>query len=419
MPLSGSSSLCSDPLFNPEYLRKPLTLEVAHKDGTVELINTLGVEFRAGANLAFNIDEDDEDIQLTVGPGVGQEDPYFRQKFNALVSLTSANDGGSPLTGPYLNPATGEIPDGPAWSFTRNSMWIASINGVGPDPISGAFFFTQMSCTILGLFETNDGYPEASAAYLQIVDQCVPCNLDNCLVLDQLWLYLDRLTAFYNYVFELLYKTDTTTIPAHPDGGIVENYAGVNMQHQALRGLWDYQVHRSSFKLGALGQGQSIVATAYYRNVSNVTVGAPGLTLTLVFEFYRNGVLWDNISSELIKGKVLFRDDADNPPNEILFKRFVSQSFSPAPEMAHTYTVVLDTYDGGDVDLVAGGVARADFVIMITDTEDFDDGADYTVRVIGTLTPTHLIETGNPTGEVTTERLVSFVPGDVFSASST
>lgn len=422
--MSSSSATCN-PDFNPEYLRKPIELTVVHSDGTSEAVVTAGVYLLPGANFSFDADAESDLVILSAGPGIGEEDPYYRQKFNALAALTSDNDNGSPLAGPSVDPTTGVVPEGDPWTFTRESMWLAAINGIPPDSLAGAFFLAVDPCSILGTFDTVEinGYPQASEASLTYIDQCVPCNGGNCLVLQQLYTFVSRLETFYDYLFALWYNTDTTNIPAHPDGGVRDNYAGLVMQHQATRSLWDYKVHRSSFRMSVLGQGQSIVVAAYYRNVSNADVGNPsGLTLTLTFAFFRNGVAWQQITEDLIKGRVLTdRPGADSPPAEIITKTLANETFTPWPTSAHTYEAELNTFDAGlpgSRFLSAGGVLRADFVLMVTDTQAFDDGATYTVQVTGMLTPTHLIESGNPTGDIALSDIVTFVPGDPQGSST-
>ena len=400
--------------FNPDATtRKPISLAVIHRDESEEAIPAGKVVFADGANLAFRVSEDTDEVTIEAAPGIGNEDPYFRQKFDALVALNETNDSVHPLEGPYAD-ANGVIPYGLDWSFTNLSIWLAAINNNPGDYVSGAGFLSNGICGNFGEFVTNDGYPQYDPAELLVLDVCAPC-LD-CLTYKRLGEYLTRISSFYDYSLALITNQDTDTPPVHPDGDIPELRSGLLPQVQASMRMWDYLVHNSSVKFSTIAQGQSIVTAVYYKNVSDFEVGTDpnGITIELIFTFQRNGVDWDGITDELIETRLLARDGADNPPDSIRAYT-ISTSFPDT----HTVQVILTTFDSAILDerrLPSAGTLYADVALMVTDLALFDDGGDYTVDVCMNISPTHLITAGNPTGEIDQCKMVYFTPPAVESS---
>ena len=394
--------------FSPDAtVRRPVSLAVIHRDASEEEIPAGGVVFAEGANLAFRVSEDTDEVTVEVAPGIGNEDPYYRQKYNALVALNETNDSTNPLEGPYAG-TDGVIPYGLDWSFTSLSIWLAALNNNPGDYVSGAGFLSNGICGNFGEFVTNDGYPQYDPAELAVLDVCAPCM--DCLIYSRLGDYLNRISAFYDYNLELITNQDTDTPPVHPDGDTPEVRSGLLPQVQASMRMWDYLLHNSSVKFSAAAQGQSIVTAIYYKNVSNAAVGVPpnGITMELFYTFQRNGVNWDGITDALIDTRLLARDGSDNPPDNIR-----AYTISTSFPNAYTVRVILTTFDSAILaarNLPSGGSLYADVALLVTDLTLFDDGGNYTVDICLNISPTHLITAGNPTGALDQCKLVYFTP---------
>ena len=390
--MTSSSSEEFD-LLNPEIsCRKLVNLTVEHADGTSEVIPAGGVALDAGANVAFVIADDDDEITVEVEPGVGGEDPYYRDKFNGLASL----QGGETVSG------AGDDGGKPDWLFTDQVLYITRVNGVFSEAFSGTLFILGDACSTLGEFEAaaGPGYPEepstcpivegessaegssevACAAALTILDVCTPCI--DCLQYYRIEEFLDRIRTFYDYIFELSYDNQTTTIPEHPDGGVQEEFTGVLQQFMSSLRYWDFLLHNSTIKLSAQAFGQSVVAAAFYRNISDFTVGdgVDGVTLTFLFTFQKvdsGGTAsdWDGVTASISDVIVLDRQgrcSADLGGSGVTY---------PSDN-----EVMVVTTSG--IDLVSGAEIYSDVAVVLLNTALSNDPA-FTYRVLVDLTVSH------------------------------
>jgi len=303
------SSNCDD---TDASLRRLVSLCVEHADGTIDIVQDGGVSLVAGANVSFNTEFDDEDILVELDPEAGGEDPYYRQKFNALAYI-----------------AEGEVSSGEeldirrtAWVFSDRSIFTATVNQTPAEDVSGAIFITGDACFTAGEFESDlgAGYPQdgryvipeygssstlmLTGAELVYTDICAPC-LD-CPQYYRLEEYINRIEAFYDYIFALSYDNSTGSVPAHPDGGVRETTTGTLQQFMAVRKYWDYLVHNSTVKLSAQAYGQSVVVAGFYRNISDRAIGdgADGVTFQFLLSFKKvdsggNVTAWSGISQSI------------------------------------------------------------------------------------------------------------------------
>lgn len=415
--MSGSSSSSCPELFNPDArLRRLVNLSVVKSDGTEVDIPEGQVVLQNGGNVAFELDEDRDETTISVSPGAGTEDPYLTQKFEALSNIQETNTADNPLTGPFEDPETGIIPEGDPWSFTTQSLWLGAINNTPADPGSGSFFIVGDRCMSVGEFENEEqGYPQdprvcetvptesssvpqevPCAAELALLDICIPCT--DCLTWLRLEEYIGRISEFYDYILELTLDEETTTIPEHPDGGIREDFTGTYAQYIAAARYWDSLVHRSVLKLSAQGQGQSISVAGFYRNISDGEIGsAPdGVTFTYTLNFLRNGSNFNAFTANNTDVRALDRNGKTSA-----FLDSVSYLGS------HTITVVMKSglISPSTVGLSSGDEVYADFVLLIKDSDLFDDlTSEYTVDVDMSVTPTHIGTT------VSRDTTVYFVP---------
>ena len=390
---SSSSCYCEGDDFNPDTrLRTLVNLSVEHADGSIEPVIGDGIVFVDGANFEFMIPEETDETTINVSPGTGIEDPYYRDKYNALAQMVpegSASGGGAD-------------PEHPSWTFTDASIWLAAMNHVGADPITGAMFLTGDDCVGFGEF-LSGGYPEPTPAELRILDICIPC-LD-CLTYLRVEEYLDRIRTFYDYIYNLANWQDTASPPPHPDGGVRETFAGVLEQTMTALRYWDNLVQRSSVKLSAQCYGQSVVAAGFYRNISDREIGVlpNGVTLTLTFHFQKKdgaGVVtdWDGIAAEISDVKILDREGKCSA-----FEGLLGITIGPN-------TVVVQTISGSN--MASGKEIYSDVALILLNTELFNSTAySYQVDVTLEVTPTHLgpVSSANP---VTKHTLVYFRPPD-------
>ena len=96
-----SSSACPIETLNPDSdLRRLVALSVEKRDGSLTEISSGQVFFQAGGNVSFAIDENRDEILINVLDAGGNEDPYYRQKLEALSDLPSD----SSVSGPFPEP---------------------------------------------------------------------------------------------------------------------------------------------------------------------------------------------------------------------------------------------------------------------------------------------------------------------------
>lgn len=415
---SSSSGGGADPYADFYLLCPRLTLQVENQDG-VTTLDPGGVVLRAGSNFELILDEETDEIRLNAGAAVGVQDPYYQEKYDALAGLTSANDALNPVTGPTVGV-------GPTWAFTRLSMWLATLNNALADEHSGAIFLNHDACSVAGEFDLitpTEAYPELVAAELSLLDICVPCR--DCGTWGRLSTYLTRLRAAFDYMFELVYNDNTTVLPTPPTGLPAETFNGLYWQWLATQRMWDYLVHASCAKFSAQGQGQSIVAAGYYRNITDGDVGDP-IRASVTFVFTRNGVIWEGIDAAAAESRWLARNTTDHT--------MISDVANP-DEIGTYYLKTYGIYEAAAV--ASSEVVYADVALLINDSRLPDELQDFRVYVIFELTPTHLIddnvidwgvetwewvdilaETGGPTGRVIKAETVYFVPREATDSSS-
>jgi len=401
---------------NDKDIRTPINLRVIHKDGSEDIISDGGVVFQGGANISFEVAEDDDLVNMSANPGSGTEDPYYRQKYNSLAGLTVLNNGGNPIAGPFFDPDLGLTPSGPAWVFTRESMWIGAINNTPGSAVSNVFFVNSSACSNLGQFDTDDGYPEVLPYELSILDICIPCT--DCDIWNRLNEYIDRLDEFYDYQLDLVQNENTSVPPEHPDGGTPNTYSGIYPQVLSSQRFWDYLVHNGSLKFSSESQGQSVVVATYYNNISTGIVGdggGNGVTITYEYGFYRNGILWAGVSDTLLEPRLLAREGSDNPPDNI--RTYTLNSVFTTTKITVTMTTFDNSLPGPRL-VPSGGVLYSDLVLLIKDFTQFDDDAEYYVDITMTIDRTHLIAPGNPTGTRMLSTRVFFVPSEEPPSSS-
>jgi hypothetical protein len=386
-------------ILNTDYEHRILpNLQVVHTDGSVDVIPAGRVVLQAGANVEFVVDDDRDEITLNVQPGVGNEDPYLTQKLAAFASLSDANTGGNPITGPFPDPNTNITPDGPAWSFTRESMWIGAMNNAQAEPITGAFFLVNDSCADVGEFP-NNGFPDQAPSTLKILDICTPCI--DCLQFVRISDYLSRISDFYTYILNLVLAENAE--PEHPDGGTPQDFYGLLPQWLATRRYWDYLVHNSTIKLVAQSMGQSLTAAVFYRNISSNTV--PQVTIEMEFEFLRDTgsgfvPVALNLTPDTVEVRELVREGETDPA-----------SLSGAP--VYTSTTITATFESPGT-LAPNIQTFADMALLFRDMGLIDNSIyRFAVRVTASVSPTHL-----SVSPITKETLVFFVPPSASSSSS-
>lgn len=399
MPTSSNNPCVCD-TFSPdsEYRVLP-SLTVVTKTGAEIPIPVGAIKLAAGANMAITVLEDEDVATIAAAPGFGVENPYYRQKYDALAGLSQANTPAAPAQGPIPDPASGFTPSGDPWSFTYQSMWIAKMTGIGADPISGAFFMTGDECFGVGEFEAdNPGYPQGAredanssscGAELAVLDICTPCM--DCGLYQQLGEYLDRLRVFYDYLSNIT-NDDTPSIPPeHPDGGLRESRYGLYQQYMAGARYWDYLLHMSTIKLSAQGQGQSIVAAGFYRNISPSDIGAGpgvGVQTDISFQFFRGACPWEGISSSIVEIRALDRSGKNSAYLAgVVYTDGSLPGGCPSGPGAHTVTASLQSGS----DLGPNGEVYADVALLLTNTQLFEEpGEDFTVVVRLCVQQTHL-----------------------------
>lgn len=377
--------------FNPDIC-VPLTVEIEHADGSIEVVpDGYGLELAAGANMALEVDPDDDTIRLSsTSVTASKAGAYYWQKYEALKGLTELNDALNPVTGPYPLPS-GVTPVGPPWSFTRLSMWIAMIGDVPGDPLSNAFFLVTTPCSVVGQF-TDNSHPETVAARLSIFDICAPCI--DCQTFQRLYTYLDRLKVFYTYLFDLVYNADPAHPPVHPDGGVREIANGLLQQYMTCARYWDFCAHGSTVKFSAQAQGQVLVAAAYYKNISDAAVGP--VTCDIQFCFFKDGSPYSAINTSNTGTKLLLRAGTD-----------IINMIEAAPPDYTPSCVTAHLVSPGTVP--SGGTLYGDLVLLIKSLVDMDASSDYRVIVTATFTGTHI-------GSVTRTVTIYFQPSEITSS---
>jgi len=219
------------------------------------------------------------------------------------------------------------------------------------------------------------------------LDICHPCY--DCNQWERLDEYFTRISAFYDYVLDLVLDEDTSNIPPHPDGGIRETFTGLLPQFLSAARYWDFLLHKSSFNMSAVGQGQSISTAGNYRNVSSNPVGTgSGVTGRMIFEFRKGDCLWEGINASAVEVRLMPRDGKTYM--EIDTVDFLDGGLAPTcPEGPAAHTIVVNLTTGAD--LPSGGELYADVVLMINDTSLQDEtGEDFVVKTRFEVDDTHL-----------------------------
>lgn len=393
-PTSSSSADCGDAL-NPENSRRLLNL-VVDGGSWSSTIPAGGVVLQGGANTEFVVGADTNDVVLNVVPGGGTEDPYFRTKFQALAGILPGESSSG----------SSETVDKPAWMFTDQTVYIAALNGVGREPLSGAVFVVGDACNTAGEFSVpgHPSWPQDRAAALTLLDICTPCV--DCLTYHQLEEYLDRIRSFFDYTAELCLNETTVTPPPPPSGLPPETFSGTLPQVMASLRYWDYLVHQSTVKLAAQSYGQSVVAAGFYRNISNTTVGSGTpdfvkLVITFAFEIVSGGTVtpWAGISSAISDVRLLDRSGR------------CSAVLAPAGVVFGSNTVRIETTSGHD--LSPGQEVYSDVALVLLGSALGNvPGENYRITVTLDVSPTHM----DPV--TTRSTVVYFRPPDAAPSST-
>ena len=381
-------------ILNPEIThRRLVSFVVEHADGSEEAISGEGVAFATGGNIDFSVADDTDDITMSMDAQQGGENPYYRAKFDGLVSLAQ----GVTVSGNAVND------EHPAWEFTDASLYITALNGAPPEPVTGAGFILGDVCHTLGEFEVpgNFSQPESASSTLSIMNICIPC-LD-CLSYRRLEEYLDRIRTFFDYIFSLSYDNTTDIIPEHPDGGVQEGRTGILQQFLSSRRYWDFLVHRSAVKLGVQAMGHSVVAAGYFRNISDSAVGAApnGVAMTFAFAFKKVDALgtvtpWEGIAASVVEVEILDRGVSQSIGKCSCILGPAGVAFVGGSQ------VIVETIS--DDNVPSGDEIYSDVALVLMGTL-LENNPAFTYHAVVTVeaTPT-------PTGGQTEETVVHFVP---------
>jgi len=378
-------------------------LIIEYAGGSSEEISEGGVSLVGGANIGFLLPDDDDTAVMEINPAVGTEDPYYRNKYKGLAGISE----GSSAEGSSV------APNQPAWLFTDETLYVAAFNGVLSEPLSGAMFVVGDFCNNTGQFEVpdNPGLPEElgegsslPGGELSLFNICTPCY--DCHSYQRIEEYLDRILSFYNYIFDLCYRSNTQDIPIHPEGVVKESFAGVHQQWMSSLRYWDNLLSKSTVKHSAQSFGQSIVSAGYYKNISDRLIGAvsDGITIRHTFIFQKvdsSGVVtdWDGISASITDITVLDREGRCSAPLGGSGITFVGSN-----------EVQVETISG--TKLVSGQEIFSDVAMVLLGTA-LDNDPNYTYQVVVELyvSHTHLGDVGS-NNPITRSALVYFRPPD-------
>ncbi len=339
--------------FNPDSTVRVLPdINVVKKDGTVLPANNRIVEFAAGAGLITNISGESGEISIEVDPN---DSLYHQQKYEALRDMV---EGGS-ASGPFEDPDSLITPDGDPWTFTDQSLYIATINNTPPEPETGVAFMVTDDCS--NTIQQDHG--------LDLIDICGPCV--DCPAYDTLQTYLLRIEEMVRYVWRLTGDKVTNTVPVPPNGAELENFTGIYLQTLSALNYWNYLVHRQSVKANAQSFGQAVSAAAYYRNISPSSVGPINIEVKFRFMQRTSGgslLTWDGVAAGNTDVRVVDREGAP------------SATLTSGPiYTANTITVNLDAGT-----LLSSQEIYGDVILMITDTSLFDTEVDQILIVVET-----------------------------------
>lgn len=365
--------------FNPEeLLRKLPSLQVETSDGTIIPIPAGRVKIVGGANMAVRTVENQNVLIFETAEGSGSENPYYREKYEALAN--------TPETGTVTG--GNGTPEEPDWEFSAAARWVAALEGRQATAEDYNAFIIGNLCTTIGLFDQPaPGYPEGTSYQLSITDQCAPVT--NLLALRKLLNYVKRLAEAYDYILSILDNTDPDNPPAPPTGLDPINAPGFLQQMQVMRHYWNYLVSRSTVKFGAQSSGQGVSFAFYFRNTSDQILGNPfdGMVVTVQMKVYRRtpgGALgaWSGLSASLTEFRPITRDSADDPPLQLLG---YDQTFNVLPTQA---TVTFRTVESTPTvihRMIPESELYCDGVILFKNMEDFDDGNEYVMRMTATI----------------------------------
>jgi hypothetical protein len=346
--------------FNPDSTVRELpSLIIVPKTGPEIPITTRYLNLIEGDAITLSVDEQTEEISFGVN---AKGSLYHTQKFETLRDMI---EGGS-VAGPYMDPETLVTPDGTAWLFTDLSLYISSLNKNKPEPESGVVFAVTEDCA--NVIQNTNGFT--------LIDVCAPCI--DCPTYATLQSYLTRIDDMLEYIWQLTGDKDTATIPVPPTDVLAENFTGVYMQSLAALNYWNYLVHKQSVKASAQAFGQSVSASAYYRNISPSTVVGIEITITFRFMLRESGgglVNWDGVTGANTEVRVINREGVDNA---VLLA---------GPTYGANYvTVVLDAGS-----LTSGQEIYGDVVLMLLNTNLFDTIVDQVLIVVDfTFNVTHI-----------------------------
>jgi hypothetical protein len=189
---------------------------------------------------------------------------------------------------------------------------------------------------------------------------------------------------------------DTANPPEHPDGGFPEEINGLLPNFLSAVRYWDHMVHKASVKFSAQVVGQAISTAVFYRNISVDTIG-PTISVTVLYEFFEDGVPWAGINDELLELRVLPRDGVT--PEDVYG---ISNAIMTIQAGNTQALVKMET----TAPILSGQSMYSDHALLVKGFDLFDEKKNYTVKATLTLLPTHLVPITQ-----TREIFIFFVPG--------
>ena len=351
-------------------------------------VNTSGLVFQSGGGIALNPVENSDIVEWTTE---GAEDNlYYSQKLEALQNIQE----GEIIVGPYADPDTGITPVGPSWTFTDESIYLATLANISPEPETGVIFMTNDSCA---------NVIQGSNA-LALIDICSPC-LD-CPTYITLQGYLDRINESVMYVWKLAGDKQTSTETVSPDGFPLNRFTGTYVQTLAALSFWNHLMNKQSVKSAGQAYGQSVSGTIYYKNISSNTLNNVGMTLEFIFAVRNLNTdvinTWNGINASNTEVRVIARESANGESANV-----VSQTINPDGA-----TVVFNAPTVSPGESVYGDVA-----LLLTNSGLFDNLDEQVLVIVrASYENTHL----NPGGvyDDVEDKIVYFKPATEPAGSS-
>jgi uncharacterized membrane protein YgcG len=391
--------------FNPDSTVRVLPI--------ISVINSLGVEtpvnneivtFDTGGGISLEIDDEDNEISLTTE---GADDSlYYAQKLETLKTIQE----GEVVNGPYVDPDSGETPAGDAWTFTDQSIYIATLDEKTPEPETGVVFLVNDPCMVVSYYGINtpistgsSSAPSGSSGVgsssgsstgsssapvgsssgnnmgkheLALTNICGPCI--DCPTYTTLETYILRIDESVEYVWKLAGDKNTNTIPVSPDGFPLQSFSGVYVQTLALLSFWNHLVHKQSVKAAGQAYGQAASGTVYYKNISTTTQLNVTMTLTFIFAVKDLNTMvisaWNGINADNTEIRILDRQNA------------INADLQSATLNTNGATIVFEK-----ASVAPGEAIYGDAVLMMTNAGLFDSVDEQVIVLVRTeYTNTHL-----------------------------